>query len=158
MKSKITALVLLVIAACGGSRPMQAADEATPRVIQIRAAVGNAVKYDVTSIAAAPGELVKVVLTNAGTLPKNVMGHDWVLLKAGTDAAAFAAAAATEPGNGYIPAGMKGSVLAFIPLLGPRETGEVTFTAPSEPGRYPFLCTFPGHYVIGMKGELVVKK
>ncbi len=53
---------------------------------------------------------------------------------------------------------MKGSVLAFIPLLGPRETGEVTFTAPSEPGRYPFLCTFPGHYVIGMKGELVVKK
>lgn len=29
------------------------------------------------------------------------------------------------------------------------------FEAPSEPGIYPFVCTFPGHWVI-MKGDLVV--
>jgi len=157
MKPKTTALVFLAAAIFAGSLPVRAADEATPRVIRIRAAIGNAVKFDVTSIAMAPGELVKVVLTNVGTLPKNVMGHDWVLLKAGSDAAAFAAAAAAEPGNGYLPARMKDQVVAFIPLLGPRETGEVTFTAPGVPGQYPFLCTFPGHYIIGMKGVVVVK-
>jgi len=24
-------------------------------------------------------------------------------------------------------------------------------------GRYDFLCTFPGHFAVGMKGVLVVK-
>lgn len=158
MKSKVALVMLLATAALGGSLPLRAAAGGTPRVIKIRAGVENAVKYDVASISAAPGEAIKVVLTNAGTLPKNVMGHDWVLLTADSDPAAFAAAAATAPDNGYIPAQLKGKVLAFIAVLGPGETGEVTFTAPSEPGQYPFLCTFPGHYVIGMKGMLVVKK
>ena len=31
-----------------------------------------------------------------------------------------------------------------------------TFTAPAA-GNYIFLCTFPGHYVAGMKGTLTVK-
>jgi plastocyanin len=29
---------------------------------------------------------------------------------------------------------------------------------PTAPGEYPFLCTFPAHCAIGMKGVLVVKK
>ncbi len=158
MKSRISILLLLATAVLSGSLVLRAAAEGNPRVIKIRAGVENVVKYDVTSITAAPGELIKVVLTNVGTLPKNVMGHDWVLLTAGSDPAAFAAAAAAEPDNGYIPAQLKGKVLASIPLLGPGETGEVTFSAPAEPGQYPFLCTFPGHYVIGMKGTLMVKR
>lgn len=52
---------------------------------------------------------------------------------------------------------MKDKVLAFVALLGPNETGEVTFTAPTKPGEYPFLCSFPAHCLIGMKGVLVVK-
>ena len=53
---------------------------------------------------------------------------------------------------------MKDKVLAVIGMLGPNETGEVLFTAPAEPGEYPFLCCFPAHCQIGMKGVLVVKK
>ncbi|MBI5766279.1 MAG: hypothetical protein HZA93_00675 [Verrucomicrobia bacterium] len=53
---------------------------------------------------------------------------------------------------------MKDKVLATIGLLGPNETGEASFTAPTEPGEYPFLCSFPAHCQIGMKGVLVVKK
>ena len=158
MNSKAAAVLLLVIAALGGSLPVQAAGEGTPRVIKIRAGVGNVVKFDVTSISAAPGESIKVVLTNAGTLPKSVMGHNWILLAAGNDPVAFAAAAAPEAENGYIPAKLRDKIVAFIPLLGPGETGEVAFLAPGEPGEYPFLCSFPGHCVIGMKGMLVVKK
>jgi len=29
---------------------------------------------------------------------------------------------------------------------------------PAAPGSYPYVCTFPGHFVAGMKGNLVVKK
>jgi azurin len=159
MKSKSTAVFLLVTAAFCGSLLMRAADSAAaPRVIKIRAGAGNAMKFDVTSISAAPGESIKVVLTHAGTLPKNVMGHNWILLIAGNDPVAFAAAAATEAANGYIPAKLKDKIVAFIPLLGPKESGEVTFSAPMEPGEYPFLCSFPGHCLVGMKGVLVVKK
>jgi azurin len=102
--------------------------------------------------------MIKVTLTNHMTLPKDVMGHNWVLLTAGTDPVAFAAAAAPEAANGYIPPKQKEKVLAVIALLGPNETGEVTFKAPTAPGEYPFLCSFPAHCLIGMKGVLVVKK
>ena len=53
---------------------------------------------------------------------------------------------------------MKDTVLEVIGVLGPNETGEVTFTAPAQAGNYPFLCSFPGHFLTGMKGMLVVKK
>ena len=39
----------------------------------------------------------------------------------------------------------------------PGETAEVTFKVPAAPGSYTFLCSFPGHFVAGMKGLLVVK-
>lgn len=115
-------------------------------------------KFDVASITAAPGESIKVVLTNACVLPKTVMGHNWVLLKPGTDRAAFANVAAPEAASGYIPENQKDKIEAFVGLLGPNETGEVVFTAPTAPGEYPYVCTFPAHCAIGMKGVLVVKK
>ena len=39
--------------------------------------------------------------------------------------------------------------------VGSRES--LVFTAPSEPGEYTILCTFPGHAMAGMVGTLVVK-
>jgi azurin len=53
---------------------------------------------------------------------------------------------------------MKDKVIAATGILGPNETSEVTFTVPAASGDYPFLCSFPGHCVTGMKGVLVVKK
>lgn len=130
----------------------------TPRIIKLQAGVGNIMKFDLTRITAAPGEPVKVVLTNASTLPKAVMGHNWILLKTGTDPVAFAQAAAAEPDAGYIPAKLKDQIIAHTKLLGPGESDEVIFNVPTEPGDYPFLCSFPGHCVVGMKGVITVKK
>ncbi|MSU25055.1 MAG: azurin [Opitutus sp.] len=156
MKSKFFASLLVATIALAVGSPVPAAD--SPRVVTIRAGVDNAMKFDVTSIAAAPGESIKVVLINAGVLPKNVMGHNWVLLTAGTDPVAFAATAAPEVASEYLPEKQKDKIVAFIRLLGPKETGEVVFKVPTEPGEYPFLCTFPAHCAVGMKGVLVVKK
>jgi len=33
----------------------------------------------------------------------------------------------------------------------------IEFTAPSKPGDYPYVCTFPGHHIL-MRGVLRVKK
>jgi azurin len=159
MKSNVAALFIAAVMIFSGSCVLQAADPASAaRVIKIQAGVDNAMKFDVASITVAPGERIKVVLANASTLPKEVMGHNWVLLQAGTDPLAFAAAGAPEAANGYIPSKLKDKVLAVVGILGPKETGEVTFTAPTAPGEYPFLCTFPAHCQIGMRGVLVVKK
>jgi azurin len=154
MKLKVLAALFLV-AVLGIM--LRAADSAAPRVVKLRAGVDNQVKFDVASITASPGESIKVVLTNASTLPKSVMGHNWFLLAKGTDPLAFANAGTANADAGYVPEAMKDKILATIAVLGPGETGEVTFQAPSDPGAYNFVCTFPGHCQIGMKGTLTVK-
>jgi azurin len=159
MKPKSIISLLVASAVFSGWSLAQAADSTpAPRIVKIRAGVENAMKFDVTSIPATPGETLKVVLTNVSVLPKEVMGHNWILLTAGSDSAAFAAAAAPEAASGYIPAKLKEKIIAYISLLGPNETGEVTFKVPTEAGEYPFLCSFPAHCIVGMKGVVVVKK
>ena len=113
-------------------------------------------KYDVTSIQAAPGQKVTVTLTNVGSLPKQAMAHNFVLLKAGSDVTAFAAAAMTHPETGYIPPDLKNEVIAATKMLGPGESDTVTFAAPAA-GLYDYICTFPGHAMAGMRGVLTVK-
>jgi azurin len=113
-------------------------------------------KYSVTTIEAKAGESLKIVLTNIGTLPKEAMGHNWVLLKAGNDGAAFSAAAIMAKDTDYIPVSLKDQVIAEIGTLGPRKSGEVDFIAPA-PGEYVFLCSFPAHFAVGMKGKLIVR-
>jgi azurin len=114
-------------------------------------------KFSVTSITAKPGEPLHVRLKSVGTLPKIVMAHNFVLLAKGTDATAFANAAALAATTAYIPAQFKAKVLASTALAGPGETVDVTFKAPAVAGQYVYLCSFSGHFLGGMKGTLVVK-
>ena len=149
MKFRVTLFTLfLALVAPGYAQKAGAA-----RIIEITA--NDLMKYSLTSITAKPGEAIKIVFTNAGTLPKEAMGHNWVLLKPGTDVMAFATAAASAKDTDYIPPSLKEQVVGHTPLLGPRKSAEVELKLAA--GEYPFLCTFPAHYAIGMKGMLVVK-
>jgi azurin len=65
--------------------------------------------------------------------------------------------AAMARGSDYIPASKKSFILASTATAGGGETVKVVFKAPTEAGEYTFICTFPGHYMAGMKGTLVVK-
>jgi azurin len=116
----------------------------------------DTMKFSVTEITAKPGEKLSVTLVNAGTTPKFSMGHNWVLLAATVDIQPFLVAAAEAVTTDYVPAAQKAQIIASTKLLGPKESDTVTFTAPSTPGRYEFLCTFPGHYQVGMRGVLIV--
>jgi azurin len=118
---------------------------------------GDDMKYSVTSIAAKPGETLRIRLVSKGTLPKVAMAHNVVVLKAGAKQIDFANAAAMAAATGYIPPAMKDQVLAATAMAGPGETVDVTFKVPAAAGTYPFLCTFPGHFAAGMRGNIVVK-
>jgi azurin len=148
------ALIRFVLGVAACVMAAQVFAQPKPRVVEM---TGNdQMKFSVTAIAAKPGESITVRLKSVGTLPKIAMAHNFVLLAATTDVAAFIKAAATASPT-YIPAAMKASVLAMTGLAGPGETVTVTFKAPAKPGKYPFVCSFPGHYLSGMKGELTVK-
>lgn len=140
--------------AAPAAAPAAPAPKAGPRVVEITA--NDQMKFSLATIEAKAGEELKLILTNVGTMPKEAMGHNWVLLKAGSDGAAFATAAMAAKDTDYIPAALKGQVIAHTALIGPRKSDEVTFTVPPA-GEYPYLCSFPAHYMVGMKGTLISK-
>jgi azurin len=133
------------------------ADSNLQSVKNVTITASDNLHFNIESIVVQPGQTVHVVLKNQGTFPRSAMGHNWVLLKAGIDPTAYAVSAAAAPSEEYQPKTLAAETLATIPLLGAKETGEITFTAPSQPGKYGFLCSFPGHCQIGMRGVLVVK-
>ena len=151
--SLLPAIVLLALAAVGTQPAARAAEPEKTIVI-----VGNdTLKFNVTKIEATPGQKLHVQLRNEGTLPKDGMGHNWILLDSDGEAVPYAMAAISARDVAFMPKALAAHVLAFIPLLGPKEVGDVTFNAPDEPGKYPFICSCSGHSMAGMRGELIVK-
>lgn len=110
-------------------------------------------RFDLDEIRVKAGEQVTLTLKNTGVLSKEAMGHNWVLLKPGTDVAAFAMEAMSNKQNEFIPASSS-AVVAHTKLLGPSESDTITFTV--EKGEYEYICSFPGHYGI-MRGRLIAE-
>jgi azurin len=151
MKNAKTSLAMALALICAGSLCAQNA------TTSVEITGNDTMKFNVTSFTVKPGEVVHVSLKNVGSLPKSVMGHNWVLLAAAKDGTAYSAAAANAKDENYEPKALAGDVIASIGLLGARQSGEVTFTAPTVAGTYVYLCSFPGHFQAGMRGVLTVK-
>lgn len=117
----------------------------------------NNLTFSVETITVSPGEKVTVKLVNNTKLPAMAMSHNWVLLKQSADPKAFVQAAVKAKSNGYMPKSKMDQVIAATKLVAGGESDTVTFTAPTEPGKYLYVCTFPGHFAAGMKGVLIVK-
>jgi azurin len=153
-----TAGAAATAAAPASAAPASATSSATAvhdgRAIEISG--NDTMKFSVTEITAKRGEKLSVTLTNTGTTPKFSMGHNWVLMALGADPLAFVVAAAEAVTTDYVPAG-NAQILASTKLLGPNESATVTFTVPGKAGRYDFLCSFPGHFQVGMRGVLIVE-
>jgi len=127
---------------------------ATPRLVTLSAT--DTMRFDPATIQAKRGERLRVVLKPTSAMPKIAMAHNFVILKPGSDAAAFANASAMARPDFLAPA-LKNQVLVSTPVAGGGETVSAEFTAPAKPGSYAFICTFPGHFATGMKGVLLVK-
>lgn len=111
-------------------------------------------KYDKELFRVKAGEAVELTMKNAGTMPKESMGHNVVILKPGVDIPTFGGEAAAAAGSEYIPKTSLSSIIAHSKLLGPGEEEKITFTL--EKGVYTYLCSFPGHYGI-MQGKIVAE-
>ncbi len=142
-------LVLVTLIFASVLAPVASAPSAARRVV-IRP-VGNQMNFAVTTFRVRAGEQVRLVFENTATV--EAMKHNVVILNdaAAIDRVGIAAISAAD--QGYIPDDE--AILFHTPLAGPQETVEVTFTAPSEPGAYPYICTYPGHYVL-MRGVMTV--
>ncbi|MEN0003997.1 MAG: azurin [Bacteroidota bacterium] len=111
-------------------------------------------QYNKKELSVQAGQRVKLVLKHVGQMSKVAMGHNFVLLKPGTDLGKFGLAAMSATDNEYIPRGSK-AVIAYTKMIGGGESTSVTFDAPAK-GTYDYICSFPGHYGI-MQGKFIVQ-
>lgn len=115
-------------------------------------------QFSTKALEATAGDNVTLTLTHAGKLPKVAMGHNFVLLHKDVKVPDFAVKAMKAATTDYVPADdeTKKQVIAHTKVVGGGESDSITFTAPAEPGDYPFLCSFPGHFAV-MQGVFTVK-
>ena len=112
-------------------------------------------RFNVQKVTVKAGRKVKVNLKHIGKLPITAMGHNFVLLKPGTDLAAFNAKAINAKATGYIPASEADKIIANTTLIGGGGSTSIEFDAPPK-GTYTFICSYPGHYAL-MKGQFIVE-
>lgn len=99
---------------------------------------------------------VTVTLKHVGKLAKNIMGHNWVLVKSSDVDAVGPAGITAGMENNHVPKDDK-RILAATKVVGPGESTsvEVDLTKLDKSGSYSFICTFPGHYAL-MKGTFKI--
>lgn len=106
--------------------------------------VPHQMKYDRTDVYVEAGKPVELIFDNIDIMPHNLLiARPGSLQKVGLEAEKMTADpdAFTKHFAPKIP-----EVLAFTKLLQPRDRDALTFSVPSEPGDYLFICTFPGHW------------
>jgi azurin len=116
------------------------------------ASVANTMAFDKTALTVPAGAEVHLTFKNHSTM--TTLPHNWVLVKPGTEASVAAAGLKLGEQAGYLDVRVK-DILAVVPMAKPGESSEATFNAPDEAGKYPYICTIPGHYMM-MKGVLTV--
>lgn len=123
-------------------------------VIEIKLTGDDQMRFDKTELRVREGQTVRLTFEHVGKMAKNVMGHNFVLLKPGTDINQFGQEAVKAADNDYIPQN-SAQVIAHTKMLGGGETTTIEFVAPKA-GTYDFICSFPGHYAI-MRGKFIVQ-
>lgn len=163
----LMAVFVLSFGSCGGGKEDKSDSTKSPTEEQwaptpveeisntLTLSAHDEMKYDQTVLKAMSGKPITLTFTHIGTMDKNAMGHNFVLLKQGTDIDDFAKKASTEKANDFIPKSESSKIIAHTKLLGGNESDTIEFTVP-EKGTYDYICTFPGH-VATMRGKLIVE-
>jgi putative heme-binding domain-containing protein len=121
---------------------------------EIRLVAGKNLTFATPTLRAKAGEAIRLTFKNPDVVP-----HNWVLVKPGTlrKVGEMANRLIADPdavARNYVPKAKE--VLVYTDVVPPHHTTAIYFRVPGRRGRYPFLCTFPGHWMV-MNGELVVE-
>jgi len=113
-----------------------------------------ALEFNVKSFTVKAGKSYEFIFDNV-----DHMLHNVVITKPGQEAAVGAlademASQADAMEKHYIPE--SDAILFATPQVPYGEKVTMEFTTPAEPGKYPFICTFPGHWRL-MKGVMIVE-
>jgi azurin/glucose/arabinose dehydrogenase len=108
-------------------------------------------KFNVSEITVKAGAKIKLTFNNTDDMLHNV-----VITTPGS---------ADEVGQAALNLGLDGERMNFVPnsskvlfhtsLLQPNKSETIYFTVPEKPGNYPYVCTYPGHYIV-MRGIMKV--
>jgi uncharacterized protein len=125
------------------------------QVIVIKS-VKEAMQFDKRDISVVAGKPVEIIFENPDAMPHNLV----IVKPKSTDIVGNAAdkmiTQKDAAEKNYIP-NLPQHLVAATPLVNPDQSYRLTFTAPTEPGVYPFICTFPGHWRL-MNGVMRVVK
>lgn len=128
--------------------------KALPNARPITIAADKNLTFDQAEIRVTAGEPIRLTFNNPDAVP-----HNWALIKPGQlrqfgDLTNKLIQDPNAAANHYLP--QTGDVLAYTDVVEPYATFTIYFNAPKTPGRYPYLCTFPGHWMV-MNGSLIVE-
>ena len=165
MKKINIVLLLIIVISCGGN-PDNNKNKFEYKKIEKKEGVldkrsketvitlnsNDLMKFDKNELRVFEGQKITLTLNHTGKMSKEIMGHNFVLLKKDTDLNDFAQRAMLARENEYIPDGDE--TVVYTKLIGGGESDTITFTAP-ERGSYVYICTFPGHYGL-MRGKFIV--
>jgi putative heme-binding domain-containing protein len=120
----------------------------------VRIEAGKNLTFSPRTFTVKRGEVIKLSFINPDVVP-----HNWALIQPGTlnkvgDLANKIIAEPDAAARRYIP--RTPDVLAHTDIAEPQGQSVIYFRAPQVSGRYPYLCTFPGHWMV-MNGEMVVE-
>jgi putative heme-binding domain-containing protein len=113
------------------------------RVMRV-ATVPDQMLFDPERLVVQAGKPVEIRFENTDLMP-----HNLVVVRPGglEEVGTRAEATATDPGaleRNYVPP--SDQILFASRLLAPRSTQRLQFSAPTQPGVYPYVCTYPGHW------------
>lgn len=113
------------------------------RVIRL-GTIFEKMSFDKDVLVIRAGKPVEFVLENSDLMP-----HNFVILQPGKleEIGMLAEAHVQKPefaARQFVP--QSPQVLLGSNLLQPRATQRLSFVAPSKPGVYPYVCTYPGHW------------
>lgn len=137
------------------SESAASADSGDPCVVNVE--VGDSIAYSLDGISVPSScDSVTINLEHTGSLPKEGMGHNWVLVP--SDAVNDIGTAGMSAGiqNNYVPDDDR--IVASTDIIGGGESTSVSFSLDDlEDGvDYTYVCTFPGHWTV-MQGPFTVE-
>ena len=144
--------LLRKLPAAESKRYRQRLRDVTVRVVRLHT-VEEEMRYDKPFFAVEAGRSVQVVLENEDLMP-----HNLVITRTGKlkEVALAGAELGTTPGlDGKLYVPDSPDVLFSTSMVNAGKREVLTFTAPTEPGEYPYVCSFPRHWM-RMYGVMVV--
>jgi putative membrane-bound dehydrogenase-like protein len=136
-----------------GTLPPAGAATARADVTLRLGVIKDQLKFDQPRLTVGAGQLVEIVFANTDVMPHNfLIGTPGSLeaIGAAADALMRTPAGAVQQFVPDLP-----QILSSTRLIEPGQTVTIQFRAPGQPGDYPYLCTFPGHWRV-MNGILAV--